>query len=144
MVNSKTKTALANLLNNRLQGNSTGTDSISTTSTSSTVIATSPTSATMTVCPPSQTPPVFSPHSQQLPLQQNVSQVSSQSLNAISQKTLSNITNNCKTIHQVSGYGGGASSRHSSLSQSPTALSISSARTPFYGHEPNFKSKYRI
>ena len=138
MVNSKTKTALANLLNNRLQGNSTGTDS-GTTPTPSSTISTASASTTITMCSPSQNPPAFSSQSQQLPLQHPVSQATSQSLNVISQRTLSNLTNSSKTIHQVSSYAGVPPTRPTSLSQSPTSISLPTPRTPFYGHEPSFK-----
>lgn len=141
MVNSKTKTALANLLNNRLQGNSTGTDcSSTTTSTSSTVVVVSSASTTHTMCPPSQIPPVPSSQSHQLPLQHPVTQATSQSLNVVNQRrTLSNLTNGCKTIHQVNSYGAAAAARTGVVNQSPASIAISPTRTQFYGHEPTFK-----
>lgn len=157
MVNSKTKTALANLLNNRLQGNNTGIDSSTTTSTGGSSSLTTPSAAssssssstTLTMCPSSsQNLPHSSSPQQQLPLQHPVSQQTSpQSLNIVNQRrTLSNLTNSCKTIHQVNSYGtavaaAAAAARAGTLSQSPSPVAISATRTPFYGYEPSFKRK---
>ncbi|ODN02623.1 PAX-interacting protein 1 [Orchesella cincta] len=105
-----------------------GTDSSTTTTSSS--IATS-TSTTHTMCPP-PTPPVSSSQSQQLPLQHPAP--TSQS-NVLSQRrTLSNLTNSCKTI-QVNSYG----AVRGTLTQPTSPAAISTARTPFYGYEPSFK-----
>lgn len=149
---------MANLLNNRLQGNNTGIDSSTTTSAGgSSSLATpsaassssSSSSTTLTMCPSSsQNLPHSSSPQQQLPLQHPVSQQTTpQSLSIVNQRrTLSNLTNSCKTIHQVNSYGtavaaAAAAARAGTLSQSPSPVAISATRTPFYGYEPSFKRK---
>lgn len=102
MVNSKTKTALANLLSNRLQGNagpesSNATSPISSSSASALLSASSaPSTTTQAMCPPPPLPVTSQslPHSAPPP-------PTTQSIVLAQRRTLVNLTNGCKTIQVV-------------------------------------------
>lgn len=126
MVNSKTKTALANLLSNRLQGN-TGPESNAAAASTS---LTSTTSTSQTMCPPPP-PPVTS---QSLP---QSAPATTQSNNLIQRRTLANLTNGSKTI-QVNSFG----ATRVAVSQASPTVSTNPPRPSFYGHDPQIKRKY--
>lgn len=124
MVNSKTKTALANLLSNRQQGNS-GPEPNATSFASA---LTSTTSTTQAMCPP----PPSSVTSQSLP---HSAPTTTQSNILVQRKSLANLTNGCKTI-QVNSFAGA----RVATSQSSPTLAPTPARPQYYGHDSQTKS----
>lgn len=130
MVNSKTKTALANLLSNRLQGNA-GPESNNSTPISSSSALSTTTTTIQAMCPPPVTSQSL-PHSAPTTTQSNV---------LAQRRTLVNITNGCKTI-QVNSFG--AARIATSSSQPSPTLPVAPPRPQFYGHDPQIKGELPI
>ena len=130
VVNSKTKTALANLLSNRLQGNAVPEPSNQGVSPTTTAAVTPSPPQAQIMCPPPPPATSQSPHQTLSP--QHVPQAIQQNV-ILQRRSLTTINTNQKPIPVSPG---------GRIIGTDRPVAPGSARAQFYGHEPNIKSKF--